>query len=330
MSTADKLNKLLETKQAIKQAIIDKGIDVADDTVFADYPSKIASIEVGSGEGGGGGDPFYEELHNMKTNNGTSFNYLFYQCQSSTLDLSKLDTSNTTNMERMFDSCPYLNTLIGLDKWKTNNVIKMDGMFSSCGALTSLDLSSWDISNVTGMYGMFAYCGSLTSLNLSSWNTGNVIGMDSMFSGCNSLTLLDLSSFNTSKVVNMSYMFSYMQNSNLPKLDLSNFTTEKLEQAYGMFNWCNMLQELDIRNFELVHENGTEVTIGSMLEGCNELHTLRLDNCSNATISKIINESGMPQEQAYINGEYVTRKIYCKAKAAEGLSLPPGWGWEMV
>lgn len=45
MSTADKLNKLLETKQAIKQAIIDKGVGVSDDTVFAEYPAKINAIE---------------------------------------------------------------------------------------------------------------------------------------------------------------------------------------------------------------------------------------------------------------------------------------------
>ena len=45
MSTADKLNKLLETKQAIKQAIIDKGVDVSDNTVFAEYPAKINAIE---------------------------------------------------------------------------------------------------------------------------------------------------------------------------------------------------------------------------------------------------------------------------------------------
>lgn len=49
MSTADKLNKLLETKQAIKQAIIDKGVDVSDDTVFAEYAAKINAIESGGG-----------------------------------------------------------------------------------------------------------------------------------------------------------------------------------------------------------------------------------------------------------------------------------------
>ena len=45
MSTADKLSKLLETKEAIKQAIIDKGGTVGD--VFADYPTAIQNIQSG-------------------------------------------------------------------------------------------------------------------------------------------------------------------------------------------------------------------------------------------------------------------------------------------
>ena len=95
MSTADKLNKLLETKQAIKQAIIDKGIEVADDTVFADYPALINSIEVG---GEGGGDPYYEDFYNMRTSDGTNMAGLFSYCAAPELDLSNLDVSNVTNM----------------------------------------------------------------------------------------------------------------------------------------------------------------------------------------------------------------------------------------
>lgn len=45
MSTADKLSKLLETKKAIKTAIIEKGVEAGD--VFATYPEKIKAIETG-------------------------------------------------------------------------------------------------------------------------------------------------------------------------------------------------------------------------------------------------------------------------------------------
>lgn len=46
-TTADKLNKLKETKQAIKTAIVNKGVEVTDTDTFASYASKIDSIQTG-------------------------------------------------------------------------------------------------------------------------------------------------------------------------------------------------------------------------------------------------------------------------------------------
>lgn len=328
MSIADQITRLNNAKAAIKQALRNKGVTVSDKALLDEYPALIDSIEVGSG-GEGGGDPFYEELHNQRTNNGTDLRYLFYNCQSSTLDISKLDTSNMQYMSYMFYGCSNL-TSLDVSKLNTGNITEMYYMFTSCNSLNEvIGLNNWDTTNVAVMDSVF-YSSGISSLDLTGWDTSNVTNMSSMFSSCNNLAYLNLAGWDTNNVTNMAYMFSYTQSGSLTKIDLSSFNTKKLTNAYGMFNWCNMLQELDIRNFELVHEDGTYAEISSMLEGCNELHTLRLDNCSNATISKIINESGMPQEQAYINGEYVTRKIYCKAEAAEGLSLPPGWSWEIV
>lgn len=45
MSTADKLNKLIQTKSDIKQALIDKGVEAND--VFSTYADNIRSIETG-------------------------------------------------------------------------------------------------------------------------------------------------------------------------------------------------------------------------------------------------------------------------------------------
>lgn len=49
-SIADKLNYLNETKQTIKQAIIDKGVSVSDADTFRSYADKIGSIEAGTAE----------------------------------------------------------------------------------------------------------------------------------------------------------------------------------------------------------------------------------------------------------------------------------------
>jgi surface protein len=58
----------------------------------------------------------------------------------------------------------------------------------------------------------------------------------------------------------------------------------------------------------------------------NKLHTIRLDNCSNDTINKIITSSLFPTNA--ITG--VTRKIYCKESEAAGLTAPTNWVFEYV
>ena len=45
MTIESGLNNLDNTKAAIKQAIIDKGVSVPVNTTFTEYPSKIAQIE---------------------------------------------------------------------------------------------------------------------------------------------------------------------------------------------------------------------------------------------------------------------------------------------
>lgn len=48
-TVADKLNYLQDTKEAIKSALIEKGVSVADSDTFRSYAGKIASIEGGGG-----------------------------------------------------------------------------------------------------------------------------------------------------------------------------------------------------------------------------------------------------------------------------------------
>lgn len=47
MSLKEKLEKILTTKQAIKQALINKGVEVFDNDSFESYANKINSLEFG-------------------------------------------------------------------------------------------------------------------------------------------------------------------------------------------------------------------------------------------------------------------------------------------
>lgn len=101
--------------------------------------------------------------------------------------LKGLDTSNVTDMIRMFQNCSSL-TSLDLSNFGTSNVTKMNSMFNGCSSLTTLDLSSFDTSKVISMYAMFQNCSSLTSLDLSNWDTSKVTDIGWMFYMCDSLT----------------------------------------------------------------------------------------------------------------------------------------------
>ena len=235
MTIANKLNKLLETKENIKQSIANKGVEITDDTVFAEYPSLIDSIEVG---GGNSGD--IESVWNIVTNNGTRFDYLLYNCNSLySLDLSNLDTSNGTTMKNMFYNCNKLMYLTLGNNFNTSNVTNMSYMFYSCQSLTTLDVSNFDTSNVIDMANMFGYCSSLTQLDVSNFDTSNVTRMENMFAHCEKLTSLDLNHFNVGKVTSMS----------------------------GMVNFCGGLTELDVSSWNVSHITGN-YSLGSAFDYC--------------------------------------------------------------
>ena len=121
--------------------------------------------------------------------------------------LEYFDTSNVTNMTRMF---AFTNSLAGLDvsNFDTSNVINMAHMFSNARSLTSLDVSSFDTSNVTNMSNMFSWMTSLTSLDVSNFDTSNVIDMGSIFSGMHSLVSLDVTNWDVSGGIRVASMFS--------------------------------------------------------------------------------------------------------------------------
>lgn len=48
-TTSEKLNYLLDTKTAIKNALIEKGASVEDTDTFRSYADKILSLQIGSG-----------------------------------------------------------------------------------------------------------------------------------------------------------------------------------------------------------------------------------------------------------------------------------------
>lgn len=254
MSTADKLNALIQTKADIKQALIDKGVEVND--VFSTYAEAITNLSTGSGGSSGGifdfaaigytgnepslkaaydyakqiydnWDPNITDCSNkfskdtnlifcpkLETPNVTNTEYMFNYCQN-LLEVPAFDTSNVTNMKGMFKACTLLRNIPAID---TSKVTNMSNAFDNCSQITSITL---DTSSCVDMYGLFVYCSLLESVTFT--DTSKCTNMTYMFQNCSKLkTIINL---DTSNNTNMYQMFYYCQElEELPAMDTSKVT----------------------------------------------------------------------------------------------------------
>ena len=182
------------------------------------------------------------DLNNLDTSNVTNMMRMFANCTSlADLNIRNLKTSNVTNMANMFNNCFEL-TNLDLSNFDTSHVTDMSTMFSGDRNLTSISFGqTFDTSKVTNMKNMFNCCYALTNLDVSHFNTSNVTIMTRMFSNCYALTSLDLSNFDTSNVIEMGSMF---EKTNFTSLDLSSFDTSNVTTMNWMFSGATSLQNI--------------------------------------------------------------------------------------
>lgn len=168
-TTAQKLNKILETKEAIRTAINNKGGTLTTTDTFASYPSAIDSLP------SGGGGSLKTLLDATKTSR-----YLFYKYNGTSVNdlITYSDTSSVTDMHSMFEYCTNLTTAPQLD---TSNVTDMGNMFNKCNKLVTIDINHMNITSSSSM-SSFAYgCKSLTKLIIRNMNTVPPISSNSFF-----------------------------------------------------------------------------------------------------------------------------------------------------
>ena len=97
-----------------------------------------------------------------------SMNNMFANSNTSSIDLSVIDTSNVINMSGMFSNTKNL-TSIDISTFETNKVQCIEGMFAGAG-MENLDLRNMDVSNmITGNY-LFTGMKNLKTLNMDGWN----------------------------------------------------------------------------------------------------------------------------------------------------------------
>ena len=269
MSIASEITRLNNAKAAIKQSLTNKGVEVSDEAKLDEYPALIDSIEVG----GEGGDPYYEELYNLRTSDGTNMTGLFARC-TNPLDLSNLDTSKVTNMQYMFDYC---SSSVNIQGWDTSKVTNMQYMFDFFTG--SIDISKFDTSSLTDVNNMFSYANT-DNIILTGLSFPKATKLDYMFNSAKGTTL-DLSSWDISNITSMSYMFVCEHK----KIDLTGWKTTNVTNMGSMFYKYNSpLEELIIPDWDM-----TNVTSSSSFFHTNmpNLKLIDLSRSNDDTITKI-------------------------------------------
>jgi hypothetical protein len=120
LTLEDKLDDLLDTKEAIRQAMIKNGANVPESTPFSQYAGKIASL-ICSGSVPGEGDPFKITLTGMAASDKFSFKIsasgefnVDWGDETAVQTITKSNTSNTTYSHTYTSAGNYVVTLTGL------------------------------------------------------------------------------------------------------------------------------------------------------------------------------------------------------------------------
>ena len=253
-TTAEYLTQLQTDKATLVTNLVAKGVDATNDETFTTLVPKVADISTGGGTEPiftGHYDTeglkqigWTDEEINYYNQNGVQWNSsedeYFKLTQT---ELAGDDSKNTRFLPKNSTKTSFANyyKLLAIPQLDTSNVSNMNRMFYNCNSLTTIP--QLNTSKVTNISSMFSYCYSLTTI--PQLDTSNVSNMSSMFYSCNSLTAIP--QLDTSKVIDMSSMFSGCYSlKTIPQLN-----TSKVTATGNMFNGCYSLKtipQLDTSN----------------------------------------------------------------------------------
>lgn len=267
-----KLTNILNTKNQIKQTLIDNGAtDVTD--VFSTYPNKIQEAINTAASGQGYTWPDFFEI---KTRNGMYLDYAFYKQTLNSSTVSKIMEhkeifKNAYSCSNMFGQCTF----------------SIPNILYPTISMTDIDCKCADMSYMFTDV-KFTYYGKYVTLDMSGIKTSiNLLNISGMFDG-SYFYKIDLTGIYTGKVTNMNSMFSYCSylEEVIGDLDCSSLRNGLYPSSYSNpFYNCKKLRKVSLKNIYAsctidnnskfsINLAGTVLDHDSCLQIINELPTL--------------------------------------------------------
>lgn len=200
-----------------------------------------------------------------------------------TLDLRGWNTSKVKSMSRMFYDCANLATIEGLANLNTSEVTTMSSMFNGCPAFKDwANVEKFNTGKVTTFSSMFQSCGWLTgSLNLRGWDVSNATDIGGMFYYCRALSSLDIRGWNTNKVTRASTMF--VDCAKLSEIiGIEDFNFSLVKEFTQTFSGCKALTSLDLSKWGV---STATTSLYYMFYNCTGLTTLNLSGWDTSKVT---------------------------------------------
>lgn len=294
MSTADKLNALVQTKADIKQALIDKGQNPSD--VFSTYADDIRAIETS----GGGRDWSALGYEEEPTNIIKGFEYALYLKEASDNRINiRNDLQRNPNLVYLPSNLNWDNIGIAYSGWTSTQLLAnnknllyvdildlsrtynittttyyhpTDSLFYECGSLQYVNklcvCDNFEMTNTNNSFQFSKAFYNCKSLKRIGEIVGKVSSLNQSFYGCESLE--ELPSIDVSKVTDFTNTFNGCKS--LKTLDLKTWDTSKATTMSGIFRECVSLETLDISTWDLSNIERLDYFI----HNCNKLKNLYL------------------------------------------------------
>lgn len=281
----DKLNKLAETKSAIKTAIVNKGVAVSDSDTFASYADKIASISGGGSgdldfskigydsapavivEGIAAGEVLYNRFNPNASNWNTALGVDSYTNVTNQVFFPKLvvpEDSNLYNSNTPFPRLENSNLMI-FPEIKLGKLVFSQSMFGDCLHLISVHLNADEYAfyNPKSQCNLFSRS---SVIEIIIKNTLNIEGINcwGMFNMCKNLTHLDVTF--SGKPSKVDYMFSTIGNSKspidtIPSIDWSNITDDSNFMSSTYFKTLKEQNTINVTSFDTFGSNSRGIRI---------------------------------------------------------------------
>ena len=261
MSISSEILRIKQAKEAIKQAIQNKGVSVSDTARLSDYALYIDNMTVG---GGDSGEHTWPDFFDRRTKNITDCMYLFaniiiYEAETECKEtIENFDTSKVLGFDSVFASfnkqsaSATTSTIKELDltKWNVSKGLSFEETFASC-VLDNLNISGWDFSsNAQTSYLSLFYGSYIKEINMTNCNTSAVKTFYRFAYQSTELVTINMTGCDTSAATSLNSMFGSCSKLTtvIGEIDASNVTSGLYSSSGNPFGKSPLLETLYIKN----------------------------------------------------------------------------------